>query len=47
MVASSIQFIPVQYIQSNQVNVNNVTLTIEFFVAYIIMLNFAVYAYRR
>lgn len=47
MVASSIQFIPVQYIKSNQLNTNNVALTIEFFGAYIIMLNFAVYAYRR
>lgn len=47
MVASSIQFIPVQYIKSNQLNTNNVALTIEFFGAYIIMLNFAVYAYRK
>ncbi|MCK8611917.1 CPBP family intramembrane glutamic endopeptidase [Apilactobacillus nanyangensis] len=47
MVASSIQFIPVQYIKSNQFSINNVAMTIEFFGAYIIMLNFAVYAYRR
>lgn len=47
MVASSIQFIPVQYIKSNVFNINNMVLTIEFFGAYIIMLNFAVYAYRR
>ncbi|GAA6114163.1 CPBP family intramembrane glutamic endopeptidase [Apilactobacillus apinorum] len=47
MVASSIQFIPVQYISVNNKIIQNVTLTIEFFGAYFIMLNFASYAYKR
>ena len=47
MVASSIQFIPVQYINSNISNFRNWSLTVEFFGAYIVMFNFAVYAYRR
>ncbi|GAA6113058.1 MAG: CPBP family intramembrane metalloprotease [Apilactobacillus sp.] len=47
MVASSIQFIPVQYISVNNKVIENVTLTIEFFGAYFIMMNFAIYAYKN